>query len=69
VSLTVSRVAGIRDSRAENHSKQGQMPRLGKKRGNNLRTGNMERVAWTAIEGRQIESARGERVLLCGEEG
>jgi len=31
-----------------------------------LRTGNMERVAWTAIEGRQIKSARGECVLLCG---
>jgi hypothetical protein len=26
----------------------------------------MERVAWTAIEGRQIKSARGEWVLLCG---
>lgn len=26
----------------------------------------MERVAWTAIEGRQIKSARGECVLLCG---
>jgi hypothetical protein len=66
VSLIVSGLAGVRDlSRAGNIQSKDRCLDWTRK-GDSLRTGNMERVAWTAIEGRQIKSARGECVLLCG---
>ncbi len=40
--------------------------KTGQGKGNSLMTGNMERVAWTAIEGRHIKSKRGECGVLCG---
>lgn len=54
------------DSRAESIQSKDRCQDWTRKRGNSPRTGSMERVAWTAIEGRQIKSARGERVLLYG---
>ena len=66
MSLIVSRLAGVRDlSRAGNIQSKDRCQDWTRK-GKSLRTGNMERVAWTAIEGRQIKSARGECVLLYG---
>ena len=43
--------------------------KIGQGKGKSLRTGNMERVAWTAIEGRQIKSAREGMCVAVREEG
>lgn len=67
MSLIVSRLAGVRDlSRAESIQSKDRCQDWTRKGEEFSGRGNMERVAWTAIEGRQIKSARGELMLQCG---